>query len=51
MKIALQYANKRDECTMALFSKPKRKFRLNNNYGELDDARKSRLKMAGLERL
>jgi hypothetical protein len=27
MKIALQYANKRDGCTMALFSKPKRKFR------------------------
>jgi hypothetical protein len=26
MKIALQYANKRDGCTMALFSKPKRKF-------------------------
>jgi hypothetical protein len=25
-KIALQYANKRDGCTMALFSKPKRKF-------------------------
>ena len=26
MKIALQYANKRDGCTIALFSKPKRKF-------------------------
>jgi hypothetical protein len=28
MKIAIQFANKRDGCTMALFSKPKRKFRL-----------------------
>ena len=26
MKIALQYANKRDGYTMALFSNPKRKF-------------------------
>jgi len=28
MKIALQYTNKQDGCTMALFSKPKRKFRI-----------------------
>jgi hypothetical protein len=28
MKIALQYAKKRDGCTMALFSRSKRKFRI-----------------------
>src|ERR1019366_9124013 len=43
MKIALQYANKRDGCTMVPISRSKRKFRLNraNNEGMVKRTDKS----------